>query len=281
MTQHHPIFATYDRVPSVASGQHVYDFLGVRTDVAYKKGWAQHAPRAGAQVTPGYPPLNEHYFDWIATLQSVRRASGTLRMAELGAGWAPWLVRAAAAARQCPTIGRLELLALEADETHHRWVQAHFAENGVAVVPGVHLLRGALAAQAGTIRFPRLANPDEDYGASTRGVRAGSEFVEVPAYSMADVLARFSGPVDFVHVDVQGAEYDALPPAMDLLARQVRAIMVGTHIAGERHVALARSFAEAGWIEVMNYPRNETVATEFGEVTFGDGFLYYRNPAPI
>lgn len=276
---HHPIFAQFARTPSMASGLHVYDFLGVRTDVAYKKGWSQHAPRAGAIAAPGYPPLNEHYFDWIATLSAVHRARGTFRMAELGAGWSPWLVRAAVATRQCPEITRLELLALEADETHHRWVQAHFAENGVTVAPGVHLLRGALAAQPGTIRFPRIANPDEDYGASTRAVRSGSEFVEVAAYSLADVLARFSGPLDFMHVDVQGAEYDALPPAMDLLRRQVRSIMVGTHISAERHAQLAQTFADAGWQEVMKFPRNETVATEFGEVTFGDGFLCYRNPA--
>lgn len=276
MTKHHPIFETFDRVASVASGHHVYDFLGVCTDVAYRKGWAQHAPRAGAEYKPGYPPLNEHYFDWVATLQSVRRGSGTFRMAELGAGWAPWLVRAAAAARQCPYITGMELVAVEADETHYGWVKAHFAENGL-LSETFRFLRGAVAGQSGTIRFPRIANPDEDYGASTRTVRAGSDFVEVPAFTIADVLARFSGPVDFMHVDIQGAEYDALPPAMSLLKQSVRAIMVGTHLSIERHEQLARQFADAGWLEVMNFPRNETVATEFGEVKFGDGFLYYRN----
>ena len=277
MTQHHPIFETFERVSSLASGHHVYDFVGACTDVAYRKGWAQHAPRAGAQMLPGFPPVNEHYFDWVATLQCVRRATGTFRMAELGAGWAPWLVRAAAAARQCPFITGLELVAVEADETHHGWVKTHFAENGLQA-DSFHLLRGAVAAASGTIRFPRIANPDEDYGASTRSARSGSNFVEVPAFSIADVLGHFTGPVDFMHVDIQGAEYDALPPALPLLRQTVRAIMVGTHLSGDDHLRLARQFVDAGWLEVMNFPRNETVATEHGEVKFGDGFLFFRNP---
>jgi FkbM family methyltransferase len=277
--QHHPIFANFARVSSVASGHHVHDFLGVRTNVAYKKGWAKHAPRAGVVIHPNYPAVNEHYFDWIVMLQCVSSASGTFRMAELGAGWAPWLVRAAAAVRQHSLVKALELVAVEADETHHRWVQEHFADNDVEVGPGVHLLRGAISEQSGTIRFPRINNPDEDYGASTRALRPDGEFVEVPAFSLADVLARFSGPLDLMHVDVQGAEYSALPPAMALLKRQVRAIMVGTHIADARHFELARTFTDAGWLEVMNYPRNQAVATEFGEVQFGDGFLFFRNPA--
>jgi FkbM family methyltransferase len=274
---HHPVFEAFQRAKVVASGKHVYDFLGGATDTAFKKGWAQHAPSAGAELMPGYPPVNEHYFDWIATLESLRAASGVFRMAELGAGWAPWLVRAALGSQQCPAITGVELVAVEADATHFKWVQQHFQENGLSS-PNFHIMYGGMAGQRGTIRFPVVHNPAEDYGASTRAVTSGREYVEVPAYSMADVLARFDGPVDLVHVDIQGAEYDVLPPAMPLLKSTVRAIMVGTHLSTEHHEGLVQKFREEGWREIMNFPRNGMAKTDFGDVQFGDGFLYYRNP---
>lgn len=275
---HHPVFTSFDPVPCVGTGEHVFDFIGSATHARYRKGWEAHALASGRYVTPPLPPPNEHYFDWVATLQAVNAARGSFRMAELGAGWSPWLVRAALACRQRPGIGALELVAVEADETHHDWVLSHFADNHVTPSQA-HALRGALASHTGVIRFPRIANPDENYGASTRSVTATSEWVEVPAFTLDDVLARFSGPVDFLHIDIQGAEYDVLPPALGLLKRQVRAMMVGTHLSDERHDALAAQLAEAGWVPQLNFPRNRTSATSVGEIAFGDGFLYFINPA--
>ena len=276
---HHPVFSTFNAVANVGTGHHVFDFIGSRTDTRYRKGWDVHALAAGRAMTSPLPPPNEHYFDWVATLESVNAARGSFRMAELGAGWAPWLVRAALACRQRPAIETVELVAVEADETHHGWVLSHLADNGLLVSDRIHAVRGAMAAQAGTIRFPRIANPDENYGASTRAVTANSECVEVPAYPLADILQRFSGPVDFLHVDIQGAEYDVLPPALDLLKRQVRAMMVGTHLADDRHDQLAAQLAAAGWVQQLNFPRNRTSRTSVGDIAFGDGFLYFRNPA--
>lgn len=276
---HHPVFSTFEPVVSVGNGHQVFDFIGSRTDARYRKGWAMHALTAGRRLAPPLPPPNEHYFDWVATLESVNAARGTFRMAELGAGWAPWLVRAALACRQRPAVDAVELVAVEADETHHGWVLSHLADNGLLVSERIHAVRGAMAAQPGTIRFPLIANPDENYGASTRAVTARSEWVEVPAYTLADILQHFSGPVDFLHVDIQGAEYDVLPPALDLLKRQVRAMMVGTHVSEEHHDRLATQLADAGWVQQLNFPRNRTSPTAVGDIAFGDGFLYFRNPS--
>lgn len=279
MSAHHPIFARFESVSSTGSGRHVFDFIGTATDVRYRRGWAEHAVAEGRNVTPPQPPANEHYFDWVATLQAVDRAGDVFRMAELGAGWAPWTARAALACRQRPAIRRLELIAVEADEHHHAWAVEHLRHNGVEG-DGVAVLRGAIAAERGTIRFPRIANPDENYGASTRAATArGADVVEVPALTLADVLARFTGPLDFMHVDIQGAEYDALPPAMPLLQASVRTIMIGTHLSDELHKSMSRRFIDAGWVELMYFGRNETSTTEYGPIQFGDGFLLYRNPS--
>lgn len=277
---HHPIFSRFERVKSTGTGRDVFDFIGTRTDALFRKGWAPHAAVAGAQTQPPYPPANEHYFDWVATLTAVDRASGTFRMAELGAGWAPWLARAALAARQRPAIHRLELVAVEADQTHFDWVGQHFEANGIRG-SGVHCLLGAIAAQAGTIRFPKVDNPDENYGASTRAVRAGTEYVEVTAYTLEQVLDRFTGPVDLVHVDIQGAEYDVLPAAMPLLRSHVKSIMIGTHISLEHHRQMDNLFQREGWRQMFNFDRNALYQTSFGDVQFGDGFLLFENPEQL
>jgi FkbM family methyltransferase len=274
---HHNIFSKFERLRSVGTGTHIFDFLGSATNVSFRKGWSQFAVRSGAVIQPAYPPLNEHYFDWIAVLTAVDRAHGTFRMAELGAGWAPWLVRAALAARQRLNIERTELIAVEADEVHFGWVQEHFATNHVPAERS-HLLRGAIAEQQGLIRFPRVDNPDENYGASTRGVANGADYIEVPAFAMQDIFSLFSGPIDLLHIDIQGSEYQVIPPVMDMLKISVKSIMIGTHISTADHNRLAHLFEGHGWNCIMNFPRNETSLTDFGEVKFGDGFLLFSNP---
>ncbi len=279
MITHHPIFSKFSRIKSRGTGSHIFDFVGSATDVTFRRGWSKHAVKEGADTTPAYPPVNEHYFDWIATLTAVDKSEGTFRMAELGAGWAPWLVRAALAARQRTSIKQLELVAVEADEVHFEWVKQHFANNGIHGA-GIHCLRGAVAGESGTIRFPKVDNPDENYGASTRqGELGAGDFVEVQAFSLSEVLGRFSGPVNLVHVDIQGAEYDAIPSTMDLLQQQVQRIMVGTHISLDRHHQLAEMLCSSGWREVMNFERNALCATPFGTVQFDDGFLLFENTA--
>lgn len=273
----HPIFESFAATPSEATGAHIFDFLGGRTRVSYKKGWERHAPAEGRTVQPKPPMHNEHYFDWIATLMAVKKAEGVFRMAELGAGWAPWLIRGALAARQNDTITDTELLAVEADPTHFEWINEHFTDNGLD--PDTHqILFGAASGEPGVLRFPVIENPDEDYGASLRAAKGNIPVIEVRAYTMAEILEHFTGPLDFLHVDIQGAEYDLLPGAMQLLGQSVKQIMIGTHLADERHEALAETFRANGWTEVMNFPRNATSKTEFGDVAFGDGFLLYSNP---
>jgi FkbM family methyltransferase len=141
------------------------------------------------------------------------------------------------------------------------------------------LLHGAVSRAPGTLRFPRISNPSEDYGASTHAVGKNSEYVEVRGYTLPELLGKFSGPVDFVHMDIQGAEYDVIPTGMELLKSKVKAIMVGTHLSQEGHFELQNLFQKSGWQPLMLYTRNEEVETEFGRVKFGDGFLSFRNPS--
>jgi FkbM family methyltransferase len=276
---HDPIFQVFSPVPSVASGKHVYDFIGGATRVAFKRQWQKFAATEGRTVKPGLPAVNEHYVDWIATLRSVHNAGGTFRMAELGAGYAPWLVRAALAARQNPAINSMELLAIEADTVHYSWIKEHFRDNGLD--PSAHkIIHGAASGQGGMLRFPIIENPDLDYGASLRGgATSDIPTIEVRAWPISEVLMQFSGTLDFLHVDIQGAEYDTLPCGMEHLTRGVKSIMVGTHISDAHHDKLAAEFTAAGWNEIMNYRGNRVCHTDYGDIEFNDGFLLFANPA--
>ena len=271
------IFEAFRPVTATASGRHVYDFTGSATRVTYKRGWQSFAATAGRTVKSKYPPKNEHYLDWVAMLQSVARASGTFRMAELGAGWAPWTVRAALASRQIPGVTALELLAIEADPTHYEWMIEHFRDNGLDP-SRFHLLHGAASPRSEMLRFPVISEPDVDYGASVRGAAGAAATIDVKGHTVAELLSRFSGPLDFLHVDIQGAEYECLPPAMDVLSRQVKSVMIGTHLGSDMHATLANRFREAGWVENVNLVGNRAHATPWGEIKLDDGFLHYDNP---
>lgn len=271
------VFQLFSPVTSTTTGSHVYDFLGTATRVAYKSAWASHAAPPGRSQTPGMPPKNEHYLDWVALLRAVTSATDVFRMAELGAGWGPWLVRAAFAAKQRPQIARVELLGVEADPTHFSWMRQHFVDNGLD--PDGHvLLNAAASGRAGVVSFPVIDNPDQDYGASIGSAARAARTITVPAYTIPELLDRLSGPVDFMHVDIQGAEYDALPSAMDVMTAHVRSLMVGTHTSDEHHDGLVATLRAAGWREVMNLARNRTHATPWGEIKIGDGFLLFDNP---
>ena len=50
-----------------------------------------------------------------------------------------------------------------------------------------------------------------------------------------------------MHVDIQGAEYDVVPPNMPLLKKNVKRLMVGTHLANEKHDDLVKLLETEGW----------------------------------
>ena len=275
---HHPIFDKFQNCEVMGTGKHVFDFLGVATDVSFKKGWEKWAIPKGRKHVYGVPPVNEHYFDWITLLQAVDRANGTLRIAELGAGWGPWLVRGAIAAKQIDKITDVHLLGVEADPTHFGWMKRHFMDN--AILPSSHrLIQGAIAAESQLLKFPKIDKPEEDYGASLRAGISSQEFIEVQGYTLEDIISRFDGPIDFMHSDIQGAEYEVFPPNMDLMKANVKHFMVGTHISGEKHNEFVELFKSHKWELEINYPRMELSRTQYGDVQFGDGFLFFRNPS--
>ena len=51
--------------------------------------------------------------------------------------------------------------------------------------------------------------------------------LRVQGHPLSEILG--DSPIDLLHIDVQGAELGLIEANLDLLARQVKGIMIGTH----------------------------------------------------
>lgn len=223
------------------------DFLGVRTRCAYLP---QDFARFSGQVLAPPDQRSEDIHDlaeWIVLLKAVDEAEkrGRFAVAELGAGWGPWLV---AGARAAAIIGikDVELFGVEGSREHVSFLHQHFRDNGID--PDAHrIVHGVVGTSDGVAHFPRLPNPAEDWGAKALfDSDAAAETEEVPCFSI-DSLLQQHDTIDLLHCDIQGVEGEALPAAARALKNGVRRIVVGTH-SREVEGRLIDFFAGDGWV---------------------------------
>jgi FkbM family methyltransferase len=299
--RHHPLVTAYDPVGGECSPGFDYDFLGVRTRRGYYAGMPEETART-ARFT-SYPPFDEEYFEWLDILQAVEEAADSFVMIELGAGYGRWCARAAAAIRRKPNC-QFQLVAVEAEPAHFRWLREHFRDNDLD--PTEHdLVWAAVGAQPGFVPF-WVGAPDEWYGqaiavghgqppplpdvGTRRRLKARSalgrppsasetnrSITWIPCVTLADVLSPYPR-VDLIDLDVQGAEYDVLASAIDLLNKRVRRLHIGTH-STEIEQQLRQLLTAHRWEKLNDYPSQSTSETPCGPIQFGDGVQTWVNPA--
>jgi FkbM family methyltransferase len=219
--------------------------------------------------------------DWTLVAQAVRDSSTTFRMAALGAGFGRWCAAGAALAAQ---IGReYRLLGVEAEPQHFQWMLRHFKENNI---PESHYiaLEAAAVGRPGDCWFP-VGNSQAWYGQAvcsedqilprdvklrrTRGVTI-------------DEILKLLSPLDYLQMDIQGAEFDVLSYRPDCLDRQVRLVNIGTHSA-EIEALLRKLFKGLAWECLHDVRLGSRIPVRLGnelgpEVEFGDGVQVWRNP---
>lgn len=311
----HPVFRDLERWRGEVPAGFQVNFLGVMTRTSFfgetgprpEFGEMEPRPESG-QVEASLPPLNEEYFEWIDLLEAVRQARQRFTMLELGAGWGPWLVNAAAAVTRCNPLP-LHLVGVEAEPTHYAWMQQHFRDNGID--PNAQsLFRAAVASEDGTAAF-FVGQAADWYGQSLapmggrlRWLRAAlrsilalrhrrptsprlgsgqggdprltAEVAQVPTISLRTLLAPFDR-VDLIDLDVQGAELEVLRAAAAEICHKVRRVHIGTH--GRRiEAGLRRLFAELGWTPVNDYACHSDADTPWGRISFNDGVQTWCNP---
>lgn len=228
------------------------------------------------------PIDNEHLLDWAPLALAIKDCAGTFRMAALGAGWGRWLAAGAALASQT---GRdYRLLGVEAEPQHFEWMLQHFRENKI---PESHYiaLNAAAVGTPGDCWFA-VGNSQAWYGQAICSENHmppadGTEVRRTRGVTLDEVLSRLS-PLDYLHMDVQGAELDVLSYRTDRLARETRLVNIGTHSA-EIEVGLRKLFGALGWECLYDVKLGAKHSIRIGsalvtDVNFGDGVQVWRNP---
>lgn len=287
-------------------GEYVVDCLGGRTNRGYlgmsPEDWARHS--FGGMLDAFAPSYSEDYYDWIDLLDAAGMSDGPFTMVELGAGYGRWLAHGA---NLCGRVGRpLGLLVgCEAEPTHFQWMKEHLRDNGCPA-ERCQLYEVAVAEKAGTLPF-YVGVPAKWYGQSIAAnmVQHGSfrrpdvrrlvrrllgkqkpmDSVKlVRALPLGDVIGDLS-VIDFMHVDIQGAEYDVLSAARRLLEAKIRRIHVGTHSPDveatrgrDMDALIGDLFASLGWTPRFKVKPGESVDLHGRTIKFVDGVQSWENP---
>lgn len=266
----------------------VVDFLGGKTRIASLYDGV--APLDGAVTGP---PVEGDYHaeavEWIGLLKSVGDARGSFVAMEWGAGWAPWLVAGACAARR-RGIEVLRLYGMEADPHHYATMRQHFLDNDLP--PDEHvLLEAAVGVVAGSARWPEEPDAKNAWGA--RPIRSGDSeavdhdylngrvdrFIDVDIIA-AESLLRREEQWNLLHLDIQGWEGEICRSCIGLITERVQWVIIGVHsrlLDGD----LLRIFHDAGWIlehekpTHFRYARNKET---FESMVIADGTQVWRNP---
>lgn len=288
--RHHPAVARFEPWQGEADGRFCYDFLGTKTDPAFRM---QFKPDPPGPLRTERPCPSYAYFELAFVLDCVLSGVGAkpFRVMELGAGYGPWLVSAHRAMERLGG-GPTELVGVEMVPQYYRWMIEHLHNNGID--PRRHrLINAAVSDYEGRAVFDQELPCDLDYGQSIRrrcggdaearaasieaadgGVDRGS--VRVPCVSLRDLL-RECDHVDLLHLDVQGEELRALRHALGEVNQRVRRLLVATH-SRRIHRSLRRLFRGSGWHSVHDYRLRARERTPFGDVQFLDGLLAFVNP---
>lgn len=260
----------------------VTNFLGVQ--IPPKVFPAILAPQQGT-VEPLPDPGNWHadIAEWAAALLSVEQAETDYRIVELGCGWGCWLVNMGSAARARGL--SVALIGIEGDRTHLRHAAEVLEINGFG--PGEYSLHhGVAAAEPGVAIFPdpqagaagwggaAVFSPD---AATLARARSDPQVQVLDCLTLEDLSG--GGPIDLLHIDIQGAEVDFVAGNLTQMAAHVRRVLIGTHsrVIEGRLIALLE---EAGW--QMEMERPAIMPLEGGRQRIAiDGVQMWRNPARL
>ena len=129
----------------------------------------------------------------------------------------------------------LHLLAVEGEPGHFEFLRQHLADNELTA-PTIRALAGAVVAVDGPVQFEVAADPTKEWATRVDSGSAGgalpralaSARISVPGYSLRTLAADLP-PIDLLHIDIQGDEFDVLAAAPDVVAERVHRLCIGTH----------------------------------------------------
>lgn len=280
-------------VPSPAAGE-IVDWLGIRTLHSHH-AWLGLEPSASAAILElPFPDDQVHAeaIEYVALAHAIDRASKhedrAFSAIELGASYAPWAVASGVLALRAG-LERISLCAVEASSSMIPCIRAHAERNGLTKEVGVEIqvVHGAITAQGGIVYFPNVA-VSTDNGAQVsqspraRDYRGLDLLYETVSGITFTELTRDISRIDFLHIDIQGAEEELLLEQgfFANVASKVSTLFLATQSRLIEGVAL-RQLSRLGWRVVRERPtmyrQNERTDDPNGW-TLRDGRQLWLNP---
>jgi FkbM family methyltransferase len=267
----------------------ITEFIGSRIRSTSVHAGARHLDGTVLGIPVPGDNVRSEAAEWVGLLKSVLSAKDRFCAMELGAGYGPWLVAGAVAAKQ-RGITNVRLCGVEADPGRFALMKQHFRDNGLN--PDEHILvQGAVGVEAGKSRWPKIAEPANDCGARPNsGVgtpndvdyrgRTFGEYIEVDVIPFTDLLGR-EPAWDLVHIDVQGWEGAICTRAIDALNDRVRWLIIGTH-SRKLDGDLFDLFWRNDWVLENEKPTRFTYTASAASPetmpSTADGIQVWRNP---
>jgi FkbM family methyltransferase len=246
----------------------IVDWLGIRTAAALH-AWLKMPPSGTLKIQSLPVPddqVHAETIEYVALLVGLERAlqagDKTFTVVELGASYAPWATAAGVLARRAGCFEAINLVAVEASKNSIPTIVDHAARNGLRENVGVKMqaIHGAIYISDENVFFPKV-NVAGDNGAQIalapvaqdyRGLKL--EYETVKGVSLATLCAGYDR-IDFLHMDVQGAEAGLLNDEsfLSTLDARVATFFLATQSRLIEGIALQKLSA-LGWVLVRERP---------------------------
>ncbi|WP_050604583.1 FkbM family methyltransferase [Ruegeria sp. 6PALISEP08] len=257
----------------------ITNFRGVRIEPRVMPSILE--PLAGSvEAIPDPGNWHADIAEWAAALLSVKEASGTYRIIELGCGWACWLNNMGFVAKKRGL--NVDLIGIEGDGSHLANAERTFQLNGFNP-DEFRLVNGVAASKEGIALFPKFEKAHENWGAEPifypneeilAKARAKGNYTELDCYTLENLSNGEA--VDLLHIDIQGSELDFVRNNFDSIEKLVKRVFIGTH---SRYLegALQEFFLSKGWKIEMDRPVIHTLIQGRPQIET-DGVLLFKNP---
>jgi FkbM family methyltransferase len=304
---HHVIFDNYERTLPRTDERYDYNFMGtciaheferdlIESNPGFDKTTAKGLKASGRSVIydddPTFPYKDsEDYFEWIDLLTAIDRSDAQFTMIEIGAGYGRWIANAAAALKRHKTKRvRQRLIGIESDQARFDMMVQN-CENNEIPQSDLQLIRAACTPDGND----PLMHVSETYGggvwhdpkfaAHFEGKQAdrlqftdglGRKFLvqKVPAIRLDSLLTE---TIDFIDMDIQGAEMDVIFSCIDALDKFVKMVHIGSHsLAIDSR--LSHIFHLYGWRPRRIFSCGSVNQTPYGRFQFIDGIQSWENP---
>ncbi len=292
------------------------DFLGIYTDISFIEllnPQTHEREQHAREISTRYPGLEtgERYFECGSLLAALHEAteSQNFCMVELGGGWGARAVTAHAMVQQIMPEAREFYIIVEAMREHCDWIRKHMQDNGIDSERH-SIMHAAIWVDNQPKLFPDCAGilgqsisydaptcvadltPEEakesllnivktgelgivDPFQSRGGKQQTRKWSFVSSVTLRDILLPVER-LDYIDVDIQGAEEKVIRDGIDLLEERVKRLHIGTH-GEDIHAKLTELFDSRGWQVLVQIPPDGEYATEWGNFSTSDGILSVVN----